>query len=511
MEVNGREPQSPSEPVWTPRATLALTVLVLGATVSLIWLVHPLFDITTDGSIYILTAQSLLEGNGYTYLGEPFIVRPPGFSVLLIPVLGVFGTNFYALNLYVGLFGVLLVSTVFLYARPRVGVPVAFAIAAALWLNPSLQRLSTQVMSDVPGSAFMLLCLIVEPWARRNPSPRRDAILGVCIAAASYVRMINILLVPAILIARYLHGRSRGDLPSLGSFLTRHAAIVALVPLITVGAWTVRSAIHHPTPPVYQTKDYSYWVAMWHTDRGDPSSPTVTLREVAERVPDRLGEIVPLLGSRMRSEEPLLPEIAFGTTLLLCWLIAVVRRRSAGDLLAGATLALLAIYFALLGRLVLPLYVLVIVAAADTALWALGKRVRARIAEAIVVGLLALIAFLDFDPRAEWKPIGRRHNQYSRVAEHITAEFPSDAPVAALVGAPFSVYLKRPVYSLRPALKRDREGGFEEALRRHDIEVVTIERRENRDSSIIAHMSRFHGVEKRFGRLYVFRIDGPPK
>ncbi len=503
MEVNGREP--PSEPPWTLRSTLALTFLVVGAALSLIWLVHPHFDITTDGSIYILTAESLLAGNGYTYLGEPFIVRPPGFSVLLMPVLGAFGTNFYALNLYVGLFGVLLVSTVFLYARPRVGVPVAFAIAGALWLNPTLQRLSTQVMSDVPGSAFMLLCLIVEPWTRRNPSPRRDAILGVCIAAASYVRMINILLVPAILIARYLHYRSRG---SLRSFLTRHTAIVVLVPLITVGAWSVRSAIHHPTAPVYQTKDYSYWVAMWHTDRGDPSSPTVTLRQVAERVPDRLGEIVPLLGSRMRSDEPLLHEIVFGTTLLLLWLIAVVRRRSAGDLLAGATLALLAIYFALLGRLVLPLYVLVIVAAADTALWALGKRVRARIAEAIVVGLLALIAFLDFDPRAEWKPIGRRHNQYSRVAEHITAEFPPDAPVAALVGAPFSVYLKRPVYSLRPAMKRDREGGFEEALKRHDIAVVTIERRENRDASIIAHMRRVHGIERRFGRLFIFRIGG---
>ena len=157
--MNGTEPRSLPDPPWTRSASLALAALVVGALVSLTWLVHPYFDITTDGSIYILTTESLLAGEGYSYLGDPFIVRPPGFSALLLPVLAAFGRDFYALNLYVSLFGVLAIALVFVYARPRTGTAVAFALGAAVWLNPQFQRLCTQVMSDVPGAALMLLCL----------------------------------------------------------------------------------------------------------------------------------------------------------------------------------------------------------------------------------------------------------------------------------------------------------------------------------------------------------------
>ena len=62
-------------------------MLVLGALVSLPWTVHEVLPDRTDAVLYVLTAQSLLEGNGYSYLGEPFEQRPPGFPVLLTPLL----------------------------------------------------------------------------------------------------------------------------------------------------------------------------------------------------------------------------------------------------------------------------------------------------------------------------------------------------------------------------------------------------------------------------------------
>jgi hypothetical protein len=46
----------------------------------LLWTVHPWYDATNDGSMYIATARALLAGEGYSYLGSPFLIRPPGFS-----------------------------------------------------------------------------------------------------------------------------------------------------------------------------------------------------------------------------------------------------------------------------------------------------------------------------------------------------------------------------------------------------------------------------------------------
>ena len=44
---------------------------------------EPRFRPEWDSALYLLTAQSLAEGDGYRYLGEAFFLRPPGFSYAL--------------------------------------------------------------------------------------------------------------------------------------------------------------------------------------------------------------------------------------------------------------------------------------------------------------------------------------------------------------------------------------------------------------------------------------------
>jgi hypothetical protein len=98
-----------------------LVALVAAALGSLVFLVHPWYEATretADASIYLLCAKSLLAGEGYSVLGQPFTVRPPGFSVLLVPVLAWRGLDFLALNLYVSLFGVAAVACLFSHS-PR--------------------------------------------------------------------------------------------------------------------------------------------------------------------------------------------------------------------------------------------------------------------------------------------------------------------------------------------------------------------------------------------------------
>ena len=60
----------------TSRTTLvAVGLLVAAALLSLVWLSHPYYEVKPDSSLYILTARSMLAGDGYVYMGIPVIIR----------------------------------------------------------------------------------------------------------------------------------------------------------------------------------------------------------------------------------------------------------------------------------------------------------------------------------------------------------------------------------------------------------------------------------------------------
>jgi hypothetical protein len=64
-----------AEPVtWTKTNRVAFAIFVAFVFASLGWIVHPWYDMTVDSSLYIITARSLAAGEGYTYLGEPFLL-----------------------------------------------------------------------------------------------------------------------------------------------------------------------------------------------------------------------------------------------------------------------------------------------------------------------------------------------------------------------------------------------------------------------------------------------------
>src|SRR5262245_46979647 len=156
-------------------AWLGLSVVV-GA--SLFWSVHPWYDPTNDGSMYIATARSLAAGEGYRYLGIPFVIRPPGFSFLIAPILWLRGTDFHALNLTVSLFGALGVVAFHFVLRERLGLVLATLVPFVLWFNPGQQRLCNQVMSDVPGWTVLLGCVLLAARLRARPSLARAFALG---------------------------------------------------------------------------------------------------------------------------------------------------------------------------------------------------------------------------------------------------------------------------------------------------------------------------------------------
>ncbi len=498
---------------WDRRATFALAFVVLVALASLPWLVHGWYeagDETNDAAIYVASARALLAGEGYSYLGEPFTVRPPGMSVLLAAIFAWRGADWHAVNLAVSLSGVACVAFLYLHARRRIGAVLAALVALAVWFSTPFQTLCNQAMSDVPGAALLFACLALERWAEARPSLKRDLVLGLVIGLSTYVRSVTILLVPAIVVARAWRARSSAQPASASArssaqpedastwsgarprdvrawvrFGLTRLAPLALAAFAAKIPWDVRCAQNHPTPPVDQNFLFSYSTAMWHVDGGDPSSPARELSSIAERVPERAETVLSLLGARMGTSANESATVAVGILLLALAAVTCWRRRESAELFAAAFLMVLFIYFGFRDRLALPLWLVVLPAATEGLLVLLRARIGTITATAVVAVALAALPFLDFRPRAGWDRIEAEHAFYERYAAEVRAAVPPDQRVASQIGWHLSVFLDRPVWSLFFAARR--AGGPEgalQAIERHGIDAIALSPRIAADKSI---------------------------
>ena len=474
---------------------ISLALLALGMLASLAWSVHPWYDPTNDGAMYVLTGRAIAEGAGYSMLGQPFTIRPPGFSFLIAPILAWAGDDpFFALNLFVSLFGVLGCVLLYFWARERVGRALAWCLAAALWANPGYQLLCNQPMSDVPGLALLLACLLLERAADRRASWRRDLVLGLAIGAFAYVRSQIVLLAPAILAMRVVRRflpvrRPSSDEPresaespeSVRRWASRLGVLLATVALCQV-PWTMRNSAVAPPPPADQTRLYSYSSGMFHEDMGDPSSRRLSTGEILGRIPQRGGQMLSVLASRMSGH----PSPSYvGVGLLACVLVVLVRRRESAELFVLGSSALVSIYFGFAARLLLPIYALALPAAVlvvrDLVRWC-GRRAGlaydggAR-AGSLVAGLaLASLIVHDFDPRQGWRDIEHEHRQLEEIVRRFDARVAPDAVLASHRPWHYAVLMRRPIYSLEFAIRRagGRVAAAEPLIDKYGIDTVIL-------------------------------------
>jgi len=453
---------------WTRRTTLLLAVLVAGAVASLRWTVHDVFLPELDAALYLRTAQALLRGEGYTYLGVPFELRPPGFPVLLTPVLAVAGLDFGAINAWISLWGVAAVALYFAWLRGRFGDLLSFALAAWLWLNPQFRTLGNSVMSDVPGVAFLLAALLAERRSRTRPGIRGDIVTGAAVAAAAYVRSAAILLLPAIVLSRLAAGRP-GRAGARRMLLLCSVAAVLLLP------WGIRNRLHEQPAPADQTWLYSQWVAMWHADRGDPASPLLSGGELRHRVAKQARWIVSGVGHRLRASAPDPRHAAFGLVGLAALVAVAWRRRGTADLWALGSTVLLLFWHAAPDRLLLPVLIFAGPAVVDVlrgpASRAMGERA-VRVALATVV--LATAA-LDARDGSDWGAAEAEDRAQRESAAALEAHL-RDGDVLATTVRPWldAVYLDRPVVNLRPAMQRGGAAEVDAVLDRYGVNVVLL-------------------------------------
>ncbi len=507
----------PAPAAWTRTRLAAFALFVASSLASLAWIAHPWFDLSVDASIYLLTTESLLAGDGYTYLGEPFSIRPPGFSVLIAPLLATYGTDFRALNLFIGVWGVAGVVLLLWYQRARLGFWLALLVALAVWWNPGYQRLSTQTMSDVPGAALLLACLLVERWARAARSVRRDLVLGLCIGLSSYVRSLLILLVPAILLSRLLL-RDRAFDASWRRFAARRMLPLAAVALLALAPWSLRNRLEASAAPAEQTRLHSYRVALLHVDPADPGSPLLGPSEILARVPLRMHQVMSVLGSRMRNDyvgkgDPAGEFQPAHAGLALCALggaaIALWRRREPAELFVFGSLAVIVTYFGFGGRLLLPVHLLAFPAAVEVARDAVARRAGARAGGVAAGALVLLLLGFDAGPRRDLYEIEREHRTHAELGRSVASAVGPDVRLAAPIGANYSVFLGRPVYNLEYAALHNRPiAAVDRVIERHRVGAVVLPSWTPHDDRLASHLRGRYGPPERAGLALLWRIPG---
>lgn len=425
---------------------------------------HGSFDERPDASLYLITTQNWLAGSGYSYLGTPFVIRPPGFPALIAPVLAGFGTSFAALNLYVSLWGVAAALLFFLFARERVRAPVAGALAIALWLNPLFRELSTQVMSDVPGLAFFFACLLLERRARRRGSVRGDVWAAVAIGLATWVRSGNLLIAPAVIVSRlWKHGFAAW----------RSLLVYAVLPPLVFAPWWIHTARVDVPEPAVQTFLHSYGTALFHEDVGDPTSRRLDLGDWLERGELRLREVLPGLGGRLspdREGELWLGVLALALVAALAW-----RRRAPAEGAALLTALVLSLYFAYRPRLLLPVFAVALLAAAELIQFALSRWKGRAWGDGAACALLVAIAAVDFR-LPDRAGIAAGEESLRVAAAAVERDFP-ESVVATAQGWQLGVFLPgRDVWSLQRAFLRSGPAGPRSVFREHGIEVCLFDR-----------------------------------
>jgi hypothetical protein len=487
---------------------------------SLGYLVHPWYEARRDAAIYVDTARSLLAGEGYRFLGEPFRIRPPGFSALIAPVIGIFGTHFGALNLLVSALGAIGVFLLYLYERSRLGWVLALLVAGVVWLNPGYQRFCNQVMSDIPGMTLLVGCLLIEGWSARSFTWKREGLLGLSIGLASYVRASTLILVPAIIVSRLLARRGAGDPPApWGSVLLQRTAAMLAVVALLLAPWTIRNQIVETPASWDQTKLHSYATAFLRQDPKDPTSALKSPVEILARIQQRSAQIGEALGSRLDPERTDIlvrlkergvgaAHFAIAVVVYLCLLLVGIRRRSALDFYLLFHSVIIGLYFGFSERLVLPVFVFGIAAVAqvlrDSVQKIAGIRVATGVAAAVLVGLLVV----DFEPRAHWKNIEEKHDQMVEISATIRSSVPPDARLAARLGHSFIVFLEQPVFSFSEARHEDASIQLAEGvIARYGIDAVILRPNRKIDQTIIPYFRKNYTTLHADNSVLVVQID----
>lgn len=374
------------------REVICWTVLALFATGCMLFCVEERWRPEWDSALYVLTARSLASGEGYTYLDQPFFLRPPGFSFLLSLVVGIDGpVPFGKMNIMVMVAAMLSLAGCYYAMRPRHGPWGALAVTLLVGTCPLYVVRFNWLQSE-----FFFLAPFLFGVGLLNRTPEKGkrfwlmTVAGALLIAVSYyARSVTLLVLPGLVIYSWRRAPKASWLRGMvAAGLLLVAAFPWLLHTRQVSAESVR--------PAEQLLLFDYSTALFHVDPGDPDSSLVPYSQWKKRLHQNGHNLLESLSAAVFHVR------SHGAGWLVAILAVagfVLRCRSGPDVLdwfAPLVLILILGYFQFDDRLVLPLVPMLfsyLATAAQTGARHATRRVRRQWAAPALSGaiLLALL------------------------------------------------------------------------------------------------------------------------
>ncbi|MCZ6464342.1 MAG: glycosyltransferase family 39 protein [Proteobacteria bacterium] len=401
-----------------------------------------------DTSLYVLTGRALALGEGYTYQGEPFLLRPPGWPWLISLALPDGRFDPLVLNRLVMLFAAAAAAAIYFALSRGRDRTLALGLTLLAVTTPLVVERFNWVLAEFPFVTFLFLCAGCLELAGRRGRHWRWAMAGAIVfgATAFYMRSAGLVVLPAIAFLGWSRERGAGRWSG---------AVPALATGLLCAPWLVyqRLAAAAAPAPANQLLLFDYATATLRSDPRDPSSDWLSAGDWLSRIAENASS----LGTELAGSVLGAASVPLGALLLVLafagWVLAARRRLGPLEWIALAYTALLLVYFTHAARLVMPLIPFVYLYGAG-ALSAILDRLRPGVEFAALRGRLVLASFallmllnllrlpLEPDPRHEG-----RWAEVRAAAEWLEQLTPEDAVVLCGPAPTFAVLTGRRTYT----------------------------------------------------------------
>jgi 4-amino-4-deoxy-L-arabinose transferase-like glycosyltransferase len=188
----------------------------------------------SDAPVYVLLAQNIVAGRGFSYAGQPSAFRPPGYPLLLAGSQLLFGSHYItAIRIFQFAIGLL---TVFVCSRISSRIFGSQAQRATVILGlflPTLVFSTAQLLTECISAFLTSLFLWLLVKQQEDGELRSASGLGVLAGLESLVRF-NAAALPVFAVAAVVQSRKKA------AILPRILSIVLLTMLV-VSPWFIRN------------------------------------------------------------------------------------------------------------------------------------------------------------------------------------------------------------------------------------------------------------------------------
>lgn len=416
-----------------------LLLVLIGAAGLLYLRMFPTFEVGGfyDDALYIVLARALGQGEGFRrieLITAPLTTFvPPGYPLLLMPLVTAFPHNLDVPRLTTVLFALGNLPLLWLFAKRRLPSLLALLVVTLYAFQPAVVFMVPLVMTEAAFVFFTLLALLLLERYEGSPSAWNASGLALIVLAGMtyFVRVPGLVFVSAVFL--YLVLRKRW----------RHAFVFGAGVGLLIGAWFVRNWL---VAGVFLSQEYARQATRSGAD-GFAQQVLLTLYDYSSLLPNVIAPILsPKVLAALNQVTPVVP-LLIGLSIIAIMLIGALSRTrtklEASDFYVALTLYLLLGFGRAQPRYLVPLtpflYIYFLVGLG----WLAGRVLRARRVESkIFVAVCAILLLLLNFARDAQQIIDPARNHIPDVslgAIWLNDHTPADAIVMS--GTPRSTWL----------------------------------------------------------------------